>query len=504
MHKSISFRTVERGRFHVIVRQMVPGASNTTLWPVLYLTLPEDQRTRVILYAPLLDFFEEHSALSYRWMKNVARALGLLVDFAVSTRSLAPLPRNSASDFSERSLIRGLALSLLRGTVQTDEHGRAFDHTGLFWTPLGKRQASVLLSALTRHFNWLKDDDAASRWVEAVSTRKTSEDPVVSLRMAFELLKRKETSFLGHIKAAKRAPAHAFLHIAKAPSAATYSVPTFPSKCLGWFLHHGFRNRSGRMDDTARLVAHLLFALGLRKSEAFHLFLSDVQFVRDQAHVFLHHPEFGNIIDGTGTTLSRSEYLIRFGLMARTLARNPFRAGWKGVAGDEHGALGHWLPIGPLRARTTELLKEYVYLVRPRLMAARPKSAGSHPFLLVGRGSRDTQSGDPYTMAAFEEAWRAAIARMGRFFDDPTLAIPRKANGTTPHGARHFYGRYLFTLGVDGEIIRQCMHHRSLEAHKVYTRLTPFEVNSIINSSSAGASHADSCRNVRDRVPQQF
>lgn len=501
MQKSISFRTLERGRFHVIVRQTVPSLGSSPKWPILYLTLPQSQGNRVTRYDPLLDFYEDHSSRSYGWMKNAARSIGLLVDYALSSEIASPHPNENTF---EPKFVRGLARALLDGTVQIGEDGRAFDPTSLYWTPLGKRQANVLLSALTWHFLWLKRAGKAARWVEAVSTDETAKDPAVSLRMAFDLLKRRETSLLGHVKSAKRAPPHAFPHVVKPPSTSSGSVPTFPTKYLAAFLHRGFTNRSGRTDTTARLLTHLIFGLGLRKSEVFHLYVTDVQFIRGEPWIFLHHPQYGQIVDNNRLAFSRAEFLQRFGVTPRTFPGGPFTVGWKGMSDDERGTPGYWLPIEPLRSRTAMLLTEYLYEIRPRLMAARPKSANTHPFLLVGRGSNHTLPGDPYTMSAFKEAWRAAVARIGVEFDDPDLARPSKSLGTTPHGARHFYGRFLYTAGVDGEVIRQCMHHRSIEAHKVYTRLTPTEINSIIESAADGTSPPDPYRPLREAFLRQL
>lgn len=504
MHPSISFRTYERGRFHVIVRQAVPGVGDRVRWPILYFALPTvEGGARIILYSPLVDFFRDHSSMSYIWMKNVARSVGLLVDFCVSSTHQAP-EITRGGDTIERRLFRELARSLLHGTAHIDDDGRVHDKTGLYWIGLGKRQAHILLSALTRHFVWLSDHEGAGRWADAVAMDRTADDPIVSLRLTLEFMKRRDASLLGHIKTAKRAPSHPFPYIVKPSTANVGAVPTFPARHLGEFLHRGFTNESGRTDETACLLAHLLFALGLRKSEAFHLFLSDIQFIRDTPWIFLHHPEYGKISDSWGGIISRSEYLKRFGLTARTQENSKFAAGWKGIAGDEVGAPGYWLPIDPLRARTAALLKRYIYVTRPRLMAARPQNAGPHPFLLVGRGSNKTIIGDPYTMSSFNEAWRAAIVRVGRRLDDPDLAAPRKALGTTPHGARHFYGRFLYTAGVDGEVIRQCMHHRSLEAHKVYTRLTPHEINLLLEAASEGTSPPDPYRRLRETFLQQL
>ena len=53
-----------------------------------------------------------------------------------------------------------------------------------------------------------------------------------------------------------------------------------------------------------------------------------------------------------------------------------------------------------------------------------------------------------------------------------------------------FSGYSFFMSGVDGHLIQSCMHHRSPEAHVVYTRLTPSEINALLNEASQGRSYS--------------
>lgn len=159
--------------------------------------------------------------------------------------------------------------------------GRVVDRTGLYWGPLGKRQAGVLLSAVTLHFRWMRNEPAAAGWVQAASTDAIAKSPRVALNLALELMIRKHNSLLGHLKGMEREPSHAFPGVVERSRSATGAVPTFPAKYVAPFLYNGFTDKLGECDEAAQLLAHLIIALGIRKSEGLHLYTSDVQFVGD-------------------------------------------------------------------------------------------------------------------------------------------------------------------------------------------------------------------------------
>lgn len=476
--------------------------------PVLWLILPDaDGLLRVSRDEMLLEFFADNSAMSYTWMKNAARALGALVDHSLAVGKSPFFDQWRKEGRLERRLLRGLASSLVHGTMEVAASGRIVDQTRLYWSPLGKRQAAVLLSALTVYFRWMENEPSAARWVQAASTDAAAKSPTVALNLASELLIRKSNSLLGHLKGMERKPSHAFPGVIERSRKSASAVPTFPAKYLGPFLYNGFKDKLGECDEAGQLLAHLIIALGLRKSEGFHLYTSDIQFIGDVPWIFFHHPEFGKI-QADGRDISREEYLARFGLLPRNRDRGRNAAGWKGMADDEEGTPGYFLPILSLRQRVARLLKQYIYSTRPAIMARRSRSLRDHPFLFVSSGRTLTSGGgdvgDPYTMSAFDHCWEQAVKRIGIMFDDPAMMVPKKWKGTTPHGGRHFYGRFLFTSGVEGRIIQSCMHHRSLNAHKVYTRLTPSEINLVLTHASEGHSADYSLRNLHDEFVSQF
>ncbi len=457
-------------------------------WPVLYLVHRDDEGAiRTTRVEAILEYFADHSSLSYEWMKRLARGFGLLVDHSMAVLYSPLLEQWKATGELERRLLRGFAHALLLGTIRL-ESGRAEDWTGLYWRPLGKRQAGKLLSSVTMFFRWLGDKPSTAAWFSATSTEHVAKQPAVAMRLASELLMRRETALLGHLEVTRRAPSHAFPGIVGPSFSGTGAVPTFPARYVGPMLYRAFVDRNGETDETAQLIAHLMFLFGLRKSEGFHLYTTDVQFVRDVPWIFFHHPEEGMIRGLNGGLITRREYLQKFDLLPRNRDEGRNKAGWKGMQDELQGTPGYSLPIDVLRARTVKLLKRYIFVTRPALMARRSRSLHDHPFLFVSSGrtadSSGGQVGDPYTMSAFEGAWERAVKNIGRMFDDPTMTKPQKYRGTTPHGFRHFFGRFLFTAGVEGSVIQRCMHHKSLNSHRFYTRLSPSEVNQIVQDAN--------------------
>ncbi|WP_296746328.1 hypothetical protein [Mesorhizobium sp.] len=506
--RHLNLALLERGRHHLIVRQTVYEDGMPKKRPVLWIIIPgADGLLRIFRYEPLLEYYADHSAMSYTWMKNAARAVGALFDHSLAVGASPSFDQWREQGGLQRRLVRGLARSLAHGTMEIGPDGRTVDPTRLYWSPRGKRQAAVLLSALTLHFRWFQNEPSAAKWAQATSTDAIAKSPRVALSLATELMIRRHNSLLGHLKGLEREPAHAFPGVIEPSRRGTGAVPTFPAKYVGPFLYEGFKDESGECDEAGQLLAHFAIALGLRKSEGFHLYNSDVQFIGDVPWIFFHHPEFGKIADG-GRYVTREEYLERFGLLPRNRDTGRNKAGWKGMADDEQGTPGYFLPIPSLRHRVAQLLTKYLYVTRPAIMARRPRHLPDHPFLFVSRGrtlaSGGGDIGDPYTMTAFEHSWGQGIKRVGLQFDDPTMMTPIKWRGTTQHGGRHFYGRFLFTSGVPGDLIQRCMHHRTLKAHLAYTQLTPSEINTLLNDASGDCSPDQSFRNMRDEFASQF
>ncbi len=509
LRRKLILKNIERGRNHLIVKRMVNTEEGPRKLPVLYIVQSDDKGFRVEPFDSLLEYYEDRSSMSYQWMKNVARGLGLLIDFGMATASSGWYEKWAAEGKLYRRLFRGLAKALIRGTATLDEGGRLKDPTNLYWSPLGPYQTGVLLSSLTWYFRWMGEDDANSKWAAAGSTDGIAKHPLVALRLAAELQIRNQTSLLAHTKGfKKKSPSHPHLLVTGTAKSAGGAVPTFPARHVMTFLRRGFVDRAGNRNEEAELAAHLTFGLGIRTSEAFHLFVTDVQFVEGVPWVFFHHPSHGRVSDCVRGVITRKEYLQQFGLIPREEDKGRNEAGWKGMQDDGDGTPGFWIPIDPIRNRAAELLKRYLFVTRPAIMAARPRSAGDHPFLLVTPrrlgGWNTGEIGDPYTIGAYQGAWKTAVRRIGELSGDPLMDKMEKARGNTPHGSRHFYGKFLYSTGVEGSVIQRCMHHRSLLAHLAYTRLTASEINDILQRANRGGDRGGPFTDLRAEFMSQF
>jgi hypothetical protein len=212
------------------------------------------------------------------------------------------------------------------------------------------------------------------------------------------------------------------------------------------------------------LITILLHGGGLRESEPFHLFVSDVGVDPQNpksAVVRLYHPEQGaapadyvDPLSGQYNGGDREEYLrIRWRMQPRTLIEGRFKAGWKDLhLFDQRGkyALVHW--FAPAWGEF------FLTFFRPYIIHCRSRRS-QHPFLFVSQ--KAGLEGDPYTVDSYRQAHARAVRRIG--------LVPAKALGTTPHGHRHAYGQRLADAQVDELTIQRVMHHKSPASQAVYT-----------------------------------
>ncbi|MBB2749802.1 UNVERIFIED_ORG: hypothetical protein GGI57_000468 [Rhizobium aethiopicum] len=504
--RQTSIQKIERGLHYFYVTQRVRRGDRSSVWPVLYLVHQDSEgETHVVRVESLLDYFEDNHAKEHQWRLNIVRGVGQLIEHSVEMlRYMSDEQRRAPDEPIERYLLRKFALNIANGTTTVD-NGVTKDALGLYWKPRGE-EADRILANVSAYLTWLGERKEASRWAFAASVADVENTPLYAFRKAAELAIRKKVSLLSHIKREGRSLRHRFAAITGEHSQSTNPVYAFPSKYVAPMVFEAFQAAEGEVDHEAELIALILLAGGLRSCEPFHLFVSDVQFLGDEPVIFMHHPEDSKIIHG-GKTMSRRKYLNdRFKLLPRTLQMGPGKAGWKSVMGDVDGTTVHWLPLDAIKELLTRKLRRYILQIRPAIMRARPKHLGDHPFLFVN--ARDATAsgggniGDPYTMSAFKGAWERAIRRLALLYDDPDLTV-KKEKGTSLHGPRHFYGRFLRTLELPPDIIQQAMHHNSILSQNVYTRLTSAEVNAFIKRSASKTNLAEMTTAVMGSV-QKF
>lgn len=483
LHKFNTSR-VERGLHYFKVWQTVTKGGKSEVIPVLYIIEYHDGHLTIIRLNSLVDYFLNNNARSTTWMLDITTTVGSLIDYTAAWLPFLRAARNRSSpEASHAMILRRFVKALLEGTKEVSS-GRAADNLGLYWPSKPPETVKKSLSRLTDFLKSSEVGDAA--WSEAASSM--SYDSFYGLRIAFRHVVAKSKSLLSHVKfqvAAQESRLDIGGHTT--PRSIEPRTYRFPIKYVWKFLFEGFKaKRSKQSDETAQLIALILFAGGVRYSELFHAWVQDVQFVGTEPIFVVHHPSHGTVVDQFGNKMSRAEYLMR-----QTRPRRPRNqlkkrghAGFKGLAEEVNGTQLIWLPIDALSEEICLRLQRYLTVTRPRIMRLR-KAQGlpDHNYLFVGSGqtfARNTNEiGAPYTMEAFRSAWARAIRRTSSICNDPEFILS-KAKGTTIHGARHFYGTFLKSIGVSSEDITKCMHHRSPFSALRYVTLSSGEMDAIL------------------------
>jgi hypothetical protein len=477
----------EVGLNFIVQHQTIEFGGNKHHWPRVHLHEQVGGETRLTSIDILDEYYHDHPRYTDAWRLNAARAVGLFADFAgAKLQTISPEELAAPDEVLERRLLQGFAVALKSGTL-VGGADYAADPLGLGWRPRGDRQARVYLSALSKVLEWMGKRTESARW-QWISKSTSERSAASSLRVAAELAIRHQKSLLRHLDGTERVPLwHSYAESIITPQKSpTVAVNSFPAKWAAPFLFECF-DLEDEAQMTAATVAAVLFCGGLRMSEPFHSYTTDVQLIDGMAHLFFQHPAWGIVSSADGKHVTRKAYLQDFGLQPRNIVHGKHHAGWKGMADDDRMTQAYWLPIAGLRQRVNHLLMRYLTVTRPAIMARRPASALDHPFLFVSaRAVCNGSVGDPYTISAFQSAWAAAIKRLSRLLDDPEIRL-RKRLGTTVHGARHFFGHFLKVVGVPAEVITRVMNHRDPASQLVYGLLSPFEINDVLEFSMAGA-----------------
>jgi len=432
----------------------------------------------------LLEYFIDIGrARSLSWQRETARAVGLLVDFLTAN---APKLRGE----NNPKVFAKFAEALVGGTL--DLNGN--DPSELFWESKTVSRARNLLRAVTAFSDWLENRHGTRRinpW----------RDASIGEQIAFwrRLDKRNANSLLGY--ASYRSDNQARAKISrvvaiqrKTTVAFAREIKSFPSDRIWDLLFEGFAARGGRrlplygqLSLKDILITILLHGGGLRESEPFHLYVSDVGVDPQNpksAVVRLYHPEQGaapadyiDLLTGAHIQRDREEYLrVRWQMQPRNLVEGRFKAGWKDLHlfdQREKYALVHWFPSwwGELFLTFFKL-----YITHCRLRCS------LHPFLFVSQ--KVGFEGDPYTVDSYRQAHARAVRRIG--------LVPARSTGTTPHGHRHAYGRRLADAGVDELIIQRVMHHKSPASQSVYTEAPAAKIEEALATAQerlAGIAH---------------
>ncbi len=413
-------------------------------------------------FAPLSRFFHERN-FSLASEDLYARSLGLLIDYLFARE-------NDFTGVEARGkLFNRFAHDLRFGTVRDGA-----DPAGLWWLPRRLGNVRQMLNAVLTVSDWLVEKHGAT----ALNPyRQASHDERIVFWRKWNTIS--ASSLLAHLRhpgkikpAEIRARQNRLLETL--PNVIGERPPAFPEANFESLITKGFvrpgRQKSPEVWDRFNirdiLITLLLHGGGLRESEPFHIWVSDVfEDPSDPsiAHVRVYHPsdgsiEVGSINSGRRVTTNRAAYLeLYHGL--EPLNRVHRRAGWKNNMVRRDGL------YMPVFWSDPEFGRVFLRLFRLYMEHSRPSS--SLPWLFM------TKSGRPMNGKTFADLHRSAVLRAG--------LVPEKSLGTTPHGHRHAYGQRLEAAKERGlitrKIIQTCMHHASPLSQDTYTQASLDAIN---------------------------
>jgi site-specific recombinase XerD len=418
------------------------------------------------LLSSYLQYMMIYRNKSRSWQSKSVQAIQLLLDYISVNQNVFQKPQHLFSEFSN---------SLFTGTV--DQNGD--DPSGLRWKARDPKNAKNLINLVTHYTDWLanKNEDDNLR----LNPYRKADSFEEKMNWAAYYQKR-DRAFNSHLWAEKDARDENKSVRSGKPSELsservldTNPPKSFPEQYLDSLLWTGFTKyghaHASQLNDRCNLRDILITILmnfgGLRLSETFHLYIEDIE--PDEEYgctVRVHHPETGLSPCGQ---MQRSEYLKRkYGLAPRNRVKHTSTqySGWKGaLLTDSHTKSFevYWFP-----SEAGFLFRKLwgIYLADERCIA---NTKLYHPYAFTGR------NGQPATIKSFNAAHKRAVERIG--------LTSCKEKGTTPHGHRHAYGHRLSDSGVKQLIIKNALHHSSLESSGVYTEPGASQVRKHLRSS---------------------
>lgn len=468
----------EIARYHTVTHTLIrkPGLPDRRAY-VLYVLEGDDCRPQAML--PLVEYIlAQGRSRSAAWQREITRAVGLFVDFLRANQDTF----RQQQDRPE--VLATFAEALVGGTIDLDGN----DSSGLYWEPKSISRATLLLNAVTAFSDWLVnryDTTPINPWKAATVSEQITYWRRFDKRRAHALL----SHTYGKDEAVERSKLARTVAIRRKTVVHDVTpVKFFPQEQIWKLLSDGFvirgkskaRQLHDRLNIRDMLITILLHGGGLRESEPFHLYVSDVAIDPrnpKSALVRLYHPEHGKApedyidpLSGKQIDADREEYLrVKWKLLPRNLEVGRFHAGWKELKltnGKENYAMVHWFPSywGEI---FLSLFKLYITKMLSRHCA--------HPYLFISQ--KDTVAGEPYTVDSYRQAHAKAVKRIG--------LVPGKSFGTTPHGHRHAYAQLLTEARIGNEVIQAALHHKSPDSQQVYKEPPAEKVNAALRTASA-------------------
>lgn len=422
--------------------------------------------TRVGELKAFTDFLISNSSKSLKWKLKARSAVIKFLQY------LDANPHES----NHFALFRNFSERIYCGTFDLN----GIDPSNLCWHPMSAKEAGLAIDILTVFFKHLGNDAPNALKFNPKVPSTGSDRLLISAAYWYK----KEGAMLGHTwQNSPTKESTEFVHAIKAKSRERKRrsrPPKFPEDYFDQFVMRGFLTGT-RLDIRGQLITLLLDAGGLRVSEAFHLYICDVQPDPENpasALVMLHHPVRSLAPEDWRNThpsrrwANRERYLKEeFGLLPRNKILGAKHAGYKCIVHVEESGYVYRQVHWARPERGEEFLRLwYVYLQQILPLPRR------HPFAFVN--TEREPLGDIYSIGCFNKAHQRAVNKVGLPF--------AKSFGTTPHGHRHAYGQRLKEAELSDVVIMRCMGHASTDSQEVYTAPSEAAVTDAVRKAFAG------------------
>ncbi|MDM1735350.1 site-specific integrase [Acinetobacter towneri] len=388
-----------------------------------------------------LRYLAWFNSKSEAWKERSCYALKLLLKYINATPNLD----------SATKVLKAFTEALITGTIHSPNNT---DPLELYWRPRTVRDTNNLLFHITHYTDFLAlQDEHATNRVNSFRKATSYEE-----RLNWCAYYHKQANvFLNHLTKKD-------LSLQKVRLVGSYRedlidfeyAVRFPEDQIERLLYLGFE-KNGVIDYKSQAITMLMNYGGLRKSEIFHIYTSDITLNPNkpkEALVRVYHPELGTSPDPYFK--NRREYLL-----AKTSykPRNNYLFSERLYAGWKTPLLTSKLGYFEVVFNPPEKAKEFLLIWANYLKYQRlePSKSNPHPFAFTNT------LGEPETIKNFQRLHKKAVERIG--------LTCKKSLGTTEHGHRHAYGFRARQAGLNQVEIQKAMHHKSPTSCLVYIKL---------------------------------
>ncbi|MEQ1367667.1 gamma-mobile-trio recombinase GmtY [Acinetobacter schindleri] len=393
-----------------------------------------------------LRYLAWYNSKSESWKERSCYALQLLLKYINAVPNI-----NSATQ-----VLKAFTEALITGTINPSNNK---DPLELYWRPRSVRDTNNLLFHITHYTDFLAlQDDHETKKVNPFRKATSYEE-----RLNWCAYYHKHANvFLNHLTKKDLSQQQVRLIGSFNEDLIDFEYAVrFPEDQIERLLYLGFE-KNGEFDYKSQAITMLMNYGGLRKSEIFHIYISDITLNPNEpkeALVRVYHPELGAAPDPHFK--NRREYLLSktsFKPRNNYLFTERLYSGWKTPLLTSK--LGYFEVV----FNPPEKAKDFLVIWANYLKYQRvePPKNNPHPFAFTNT------LGEPETIKNFQRLHKNAVERIG--------LLCKKELGTTEHGHRHAYGFRARQAGLNQVEIQKAMHHKSPASCLVYIKPTLEEV----------------------------